>query len=71
MHFAPIFWHQKSQTCVLGLKFLAPKYRQKSARKMLMKLTLGVVYTAVAIALSIQISTISVFGNFRASWLEF
>jgi len=38
-HFAPIFWCQKLQSCVLGLKFFVPKYWQKSKHIMLMKLT--------------------------------
>jgi hypothetical protein len=28
-HFAPIFWYQKLQSCVLGFKFLAPKQWHK------------------------------------------
>ncbi len=29
MHFAPIFWRQKLQSCVLGLKFFATKILAK------------------------------------------
>jgi len=39
-HFCTKFWHQKLQSCVLGLKFFGTKISyKKQARKTLMKLT--------------------------------
>jgi len=41
-HFAPIFWLQKIQSCVLGLKFFwCQNNSKKSASKMLMQLIPG------------------------------